>query len=368
MAEFSIKVNQSLVTKTLNQIKPYPYPVFKYPTPKVSEKFKDNFKDGISISYKEMEEYTMKAFRLLQNQGDTFFSKEDINEKYEDNDEIQDIISLIKYKKGEKENPELEKKNINYIEEKKEAVVYATLLSANYIIQNGRLFTAEEDAELLEQAQLISKTETKDIDNFLFLEPFNKGLGSFLKKIWKKGKNFFRRIVKWTRKQLEKIIKLKVELKSLEIEMMERPDFILGNPLKIRNLKLNVRKISVNIRYKLFGKWGRITFTASDLVELHTSAKFGLITDDNKVYVLPKFDKVRFKINLLGVSITIGLTKIVNLILSINGKLLVYDLKNLITPMQVKGLEYSVKENGVDIPQSNQSISMNVDIDIKRKE
>ena len=367
MAEFSIKVNQSLVTKTLNQIKPYPYSVFKYPTPKISEeRLKKDSENSISISHKEMEEYTSEAFKLLQNQGDTFFSKDDINEKYEDNDEIQDIISLIRYKKDKKRNPELEKKSIDYINEKKEAVVYATLLSANYIIQNGRLYTSEEDAELLAQAQLIS--ETTDIDNFLFLDTFDKGLGGFLKKIWRKGKSFFGRLVKWTKRQLGKIIKVKPELKVLEIEMMERPDFLLGNPLKIRNLKLNVRKISVNIRYRLFGKWGRITFTASDLVELHTSAKFGLITDDSEVYILPKFDKIRLKINLLGVSITRCLTKIVNLILSIHGKLPVYDLKNLITPMQVKGLEYSVKEDGIDIPQSNQSITMNVHIDVKRKE
>jgi uncharacterized protein YifE (UPF0438 family) len=362
MSEFSIRVDQSLVTKTLDQIKPFPYPVLKYPSsnPSLIETEK-SIEEKISVSYSEMKIYTTKAVKILENQGEKFFSKE-ISEKYDDNDEIQNIISLIEFNNKKETDKVFAKYNHKTdIEEKKDALVYATLLSANYIIENGRLYTSEEDLILLQQAKEISEEE--NIEDLLFLNSFNKGLGGFLKKLWKKGKKIFKKILNWTKRQLEKVIKIKFELSKLDIDMTDKPDFILGNPLRIRSLNLEVRMIRVDIKYRLFGKWRKISFSFGNKVELKTSAKFALSSENNKVYVLPKFDKLKFRIKILGVWFTIGLTKVVNLILSIKGKLLVYDLSGLISPMEVKGLEYIIKE--VKIPKSQKFIRMDVSIDVK---
>ena len=364
MSEFSIKVDQSLVNKTFDKIGPYPYNVFKFPhsqeTPLNS---REKLQDEMPVSYKEMEFYSNEALGLLKNQGEKFFSNEVIDEKYENNNQLKDVISLIEYKKNKKEGAIFEKQyKIEVIEEEKDAIIYATLLSANYIIENKGLFSSEEDSQLVAQAIEISKEE--DLENLLFMESFNKGIGGFLKKIWKKGKKLFKSIFRWAKKLLEKIIKIKVELAKLEIDMTERPNFLLGNPLKIRSLKLRVRIIRVDLKYRIFGKWRKISFSIGNKVELSASAKFSLITDNNEVYVLPKFDKVSFRIKILGIWFTIGLTKIINKILSNRGKFLVYNLNSLVKPMQVKGLEYLIKE--VKIPQSQNFIRMDINIDVKK--
>lgn len=364
MSEFSIRVDQSLVTKTLDQIGPYPYNVFKYPAPSESLlNSQENIGLEMPVSYAEMQSYTEESLDLLKNQAENFFATADADETYADNDTISNIVALIEHEsKNDTSQLFATEEKLSDVNEKKDAIVYATLVSANYIIENGRLFTSEEDKELLAQAKKIS--EEDDLENFLFTASFDKGLGGFIRRIWRRGKKLFRSILRWTKKQLEKIIKIKFELAKLEIDMTRRPNFLLGNPLRIRSLDLRVRIIRVDLKYRIFGKWRRISFTLGNKVELKSSARFALSTESNKVFVLPRFDKVKFRIKILGIWFTIGLTKVVNVILANRGKLMVYDLSGLVTPMQIKGLEYSIAD--IQIPLSQQYISLDVNIDVKK--
>lgn len=356
MSELSMRVNQSLVDKTFDKIGPFPYKVFSYPN---SEMIK-NYGDDMPVSYREMELYTEKSLSLLEQHSVQLFSDEP-EESFDTNDQLMNIVTLLQHENGDKSDKNFNKQYLKELTtEDQEAIVYGSLMSANYIIENKSSFSSAEDLELLEQAIILSEQENPE--NLLFLSSFDKGLGGFLRRIWRRGKGLFSSILRFSKRILKKIIKIKFELTKLEIELLEKPSFILGNPLKVRRVNLNVSKIQVKLRYRIFGRWYSINFTFGDSVQLKSSASFELEGINNAVYVQPRFDKVSFRIRILGVRFTIGLTTAANRILTDQGKLMVYDLKDIVQQMQIKNLNYSIA--ALTIPKSSGFLEMNIDIDV----
>jgi hypothetical protein len=357
MSELSLRVNQSLVDKTFDKIGPFPYKVFSYP----SSELVKNYGEDMPVSYSEMELYTEKSLSIMEQHSAQLFSDEP-KDSFDTNDQLMNIVALLKHENGDKSDKSFNKQYLKALTtEDQEAIVYGSLMSANYIIENQSSFTSAEDLELVKQAIILSEQENPE--NFLFLSTFDKGLGGFLRRIWRRGKGLLSSVLRYSKRALKRIIKIKFELTKLEIEMLEKPSFALGNPLKVRHVNLNVSKIQVKLRYRIFGRWFSINFTFGDSVQLKSSANFALEGINNAVYVQPKFDKVSFRIRILGVRFTIGLTTVANNILADQGKLMVYDLKDIVQQMQIKNLSYSIAN--VDIPSSTGFLEMKIAVNVQ---
>lgn len=368
MAEFSINVGQSLVDKTLDQIKKYPYPVIQFPSEKLAE---GTFEQQVEIDallpnyHSDFEALGKQALELLKEEAELLTDMDapqyGIHYQYIQNYDLNrhnELLSLEYDSLTSEDKDELS--DLNNMVQVKETMELGVQISASYVLSHKESFTTE----VVASAEKILNPDTLLSEEFLGFGRFFRSIGNAIGSIGRAVRN----IGRWFGRNIRKIIDFKnPTINKLELQITEKPRITVGNPFIVENLKVKVATIQVVIPYSVFGgKWRTIVFTINNQVDLLSSGKYQLDTDALKVYVKPSFDKLQIRVKLLGVYFSFNLTSVANLILNAVGKVEVYDASNLVTPLQVKNFEYKI--TGIETLSSNQSLTLNIQIDVQSLE
>lgn len=343
MAEFSIQVNQSLINKTLDQIKSYPYPVISYKRKNFLEAGLEepqvDMEELFPSAYDDFENLTEEALKVLQEEADSLSDDSDELGVY--SSELSNYEPLRHGDLLQAEYDDLtddEKDELVFLnnqEMMKDSLEMGAIISANYILEKADQHTPE----LVAEARALVDKEEFTITEIL-------GFGRFFRRVVRAVKRTVRTILRWAARQIRKVIDFgKPILKKLTIVVMKRPTIRVANPIVVNNLQLRVATIRVAIPYRIFrGRERHINFTFNDQVELRTSGKYKISSSALKLYVAPTLDKLALRVRVLGIWFTIGLTKIANMILVALGRFEIYDASDLVTPMQVKDFKYEITD------------------------
>ncbi|MBJ6119643.1 hypothetical protein JAO76_15645 [Pontibacter sp. BT310] len=346
MSEFTLKINQSLVERTLDRIDFNPYKFIWDQSSNLREEaiIADDVNQVLLDFDQKLDDLGESALKTLdedaKNEGLFTKSLEEFNEGG-----FQELLKKDSLLLSEDEK--LKIKHYTKLEELQASIIFGNELAAEYVLNNGAVFSvdetiAQEAKIILGQAQAINRL---DRETLILGSSFFKKVGGVLR-------NAAKTIGKWFKTQIAKVIQIgKPELKRLEINIWNRPRIILGNPVLINNLNVSVYNLSVHIPYS----W-RVPIPGQDWhhnvlklnirlgeVLVSTDSQYDLFPENNKIFVAPRFNTFKFSFKIFEIPFTISLSGLVNKILD-NKRIEIYDVSNLALPLKLLDMKYEIED------------------------
>ena len=353
MAEFEIQINQSLVDKSLDNLDFNPLVLVDIENSLLQEESTE-----IDTSF-DQENYLKESMQLVEDQYLlNAESEQDVLEEPQ-------FIKALKLTSPEKLNfLEYHNDDNDLYLQTAQGISFATDFYAAWVVENASDFSY--DAEVITLAQNILARE----EQFNLLGEEALLFGGFFKRAWRGIKKAGKRLGRWAIRQVKKVVG--IDLKNAKITKFKlikqgRPKLKISNPIEIGNVNVKLVRLEYQIPYYIKWpwqdiKWRQLKLSVSNIA-VETDAELGFRADGLKILTKIQVQRLKLKFKIIGVSFTVGLTGLANKILD-KREFEIYDATNLVTPIKVKGLEYSL--NKIEPVGVRNGLKLDVHIDVKK--
>lgn len=356
MAEFEILINQSLVEKTLNNLKYDPLELIHYKKTSFLED-KENFvipegDDLIDVDYSK-EDYFENGLDIIKDD----YMKDEDNLDFSLQPEFLSEMNTSGNPSINFEEEIVKDENIIY-QEKSDSISFVADFLSSYVITHPTEF--EEGT--VELAENIFNRDSQYSLQEKFL-----GFGNFFKKVFRAGKRILKKMGRWVLNQIKKVVGIgKPELHELRLVQYGKPYLKLSNPIRIKRINAQVDKLKIKVPYYIKFpwqsiKWRYITITINNKIGAKVDGDLHFSSRKLKIFTNLKLNSFIVNVNILGTKFSIGLTGIANSIL-IKKEFEIYDATSIATPIQVKGLSYSISELAPVGLSNGLRLDLNIDV------